>query len=137
MPVRERQFINGCKKFKKRGMALEQSKLRPVAAIRIFREEKCFGPGVAELLERVGEQRSLRQAAAGMGMSYSKAWSIVKNAEAGLDMKLLTSCTGGAGGGGACLTAEAQKLLADYRAFEGECKRAVAEAFDRHFSDYK
>ena len=31
--------------------------------IRLFREEKCFGPGVAELLEQVEDHRSLRAAA--------------------------------------------------------------------------
>ena len=32
-------------------------KLRPVISIRIFRETKCFGPGVAELLRHVREAR--------------------------------------------------------------------------------
>ena len=36
-------------------------------------EERIFGPGVAELLERVQEHHSLRSAAASMEMAYSKA----------------------------------------------------------------
>ena len=42
-------------------------KLRPVISIRIFRETKCFGPGVAELLRHVREAHSLRGAAMTMG----------------------------------------------------------------------
>ena len=42
--------------------------------------QRFFGPGVAELLERVREHRSLRAAAASMEMAYSKAWRIVNEA---------------------------------------------------------
>ena len=41
--------------------------------VRIFTDRKCFGPGVAELLRRVRELRSLRAAAMSMNMAYSKA----------------------------------------------------------------
>jgi molybdate transport system regulatory protein len=33
-----------------------------------------FGPGMAELLERIGKLGSIRKAAASMKMSYRKAW---------------------------------------------------------------
>ena len=64
-------------------------------------EERIFGPGVAELLERVREHHSLRSAAASMEMAYSKAWRIVRTAEEGMGCKLLSSSTGGRHGGGA------------------------------------
>lgn len=51
--------------------------------------ERIFGPGVAELLERVREHHSLRSAAASMEMAYSKAWRIVRAAEEGMGCKLL------------------------------------------------
>ena len=63
--------------------------------------ERIFGPGVAELLERVQEHHSLRSAAASMEMAYSKAWRIVRAAEEGMGCKLLSSSTGGRHGGGA------------------------------------
>ncbi len=83
----------------------------------IFREEKCFGPGVATLLERVQTCSSLRAAAMSMGMAYSKAWTIVKNAEKKLGFVLLFSTTGGRKGGGAVLTPQGKRLLEDYRAY--------------------
>ena len=58
---------------------MEQT-FRPVLTIRIFGEEKCFGPGVAVLLRKVRELHSLRAAAMSIGMAYSKAWTILKNA---------------------------------------------------------
>ena len=66
---------------------------------RLFAEEKCFGPGVARLLEAVDELHSLRSAAQSMNMAYSKAWAIVHGAEQGFGCKLLRSTIGGAGGG--------------------------------------
>ena len=42
--------------------------LRPVITARLYREGKCFGPGVAMLLRRVRTLRSLRAAAMDMDM---------------------------------------------------------------------
>lgn len=56
--------------------------------IQIYKGEKCFGPGIAELLTRVQETGSLRAAAGEMDLAYSKAWRMVKNSEAALGYKL-------------------------------------------------
>lgn len=108
-----------------------ESKFRPVLSIRIFAEEKCFGPGVAILLRRVEELHSLRAAAISIGMAYSKAWTIVKNAQQQLGFPLLHSTTGGKNGGGAKLTPEAVALLA---AYEEYC-RAVNEHAQALFAE--
>lgn len=71
---------------------------------RLFTDAKCFGPGVVQLLHAVQQLHSLRAAALSMDMAYSKAWTIVKNSEKALGFPLLTSTTGGKGGGGAALT---------------------------------
>ena len=52
--------------------------LHPVLSIRLFRDEKCFGSGVAQLLHLVDEHHSLRAAAQTMGMAYSKAWTAAR-----------------------------------------------------------
>lgn len=77
---------------------MEQN-LHPVLSVRLFTDEKCFGPGVAALLTLVKTCHSLRAAAMEMGMAYSKAWTILKNAEEQLGFKLLLSTTGGKHGG--------------------------------------
>ena len=41
---------------------MPNKELRCQTSVRIYGEEKCFGPGVAELLERVDQLRSLRKA---------------------------------------------------------------------------
>ena len=92
--------------------------LRLAVTLRLLDGEgqRRFGPGVAALLEEVREKRSLRAAAASMGMAYSKAWRIVRTAEEALGHKLLDSTIGGRHGGGAALTEEAEALLAAYQA---------------------
>ena len=51
--------------------------LRVVLSTRVFSDQKCFGPGVSQLLKRVDELHSLRAAALSMSMAYSKAWTVV------------------------------------------------------------
>lgn len=102
---------------------------RPVLSVRIFGVGKCFGPGVAELLKRVQEHRSLRAAAISMGMAYSKAWTIIKSAEKELGFDLLVSTTGGKHGGGAALSGKAEAILAAYEEYRTKLQRFAQEEF--------
>lgn len=91
--------------------------LRYNLSCRLFTDAKCFGPGIAQLLHRVERLHSLRAAALEMEMAYSKAWTVIKNAENALGFKLLASTTGGRHGGGAALTPEGKALLTAYDQF--------------------
>lgn len=105
----------------------------------IFRlkgENKAFGPGAASLLERVERFGSLRKSAADMSMSYSKAWTMIKNCERELEISLLNKKIGGKNGGGAELTMEAESLLKRYRAFEREAKGQLDAMSGRYFPEY-
>lgn len=108
---------------------MPNKELRCLTTVRIFGEDKCFGPGVADLLERVDRLHSLRKATMEMNMAYSKAWRIVKVAEQNLGFPLLKSVTGGKGGGGAELTPEAKRFLLSYRRFEEAVRQYADEAF--------
>ena len=112
-------------------------KLHVNLTIRLFADEKCFGPGIATLLHRVEEHHSLRAAAISMEMAYSKAWTVIRRAESILGFKLLSSSTGGKNGGGAVLTEEAVQLLAAYDSYcvtlHEEAERLFAERFDLDF----
>jgi molybdate transport repressor ModE-like protein len=108
---------------------MTNKELRCLTTVRIFGEDKCFGPGIAELLERVDRLHSLRKATIEMDMAYSKAWRIVKTAEENLGFKLLKSVTGGRGGGGAELTEDARRFLTSYRRLEKLVREYTDEAF--------
>ena len=111
-----------------------KEELHPRLTVRLFTDRKCFGPGVAELLHHVEAQHSLRAAAGAMEMAYSKAWKMIKNAEECLGFRLLNSAAGGKNGGGATLTPEAARLLADYDAYSSALKREAERLFAAHFS---
>ena len=84
---------------------------------RLFAEEKCYGPGVEQLLKAVETPRSLRAAAASMRLAYSQPSSRNRAAEQGVGGKLLHSTIGGSGGGGAELTDEARQIMAAYETY--------------------
>ena len=103
--------------------------------IRLFTDDnqRCFGPGIATLLERVRAHKSLRSAAASMGMAYSKAWRIIRTAEDVFGCKLLESTVGGQHGGGAVLTPEAERILAAYRDYQADVEQYARGKFDEAF----
>ncbi len=77
-----------------------------------------FGPGKADLLTRIRETGSVTAAAAAMGMSYRRAWSLVSEVNKAFRAPLVELARGGEGGGGARLTKEGEAVLASYRALE-------------------
>ena len=82
---------------------MAQNELHLKVTLRIYSDDdqRCFGPGIATLLQRVREHHSLRAGAASMEMAYSKAWRIIRTAETVFGCKLLSSTIGGAHGGDA------------------------------------
>ena len=97
-------------------------------------EEKSFGPGIARLLHRVEELHSLRAAALSMDMAYSKAWSIIRQAESTLGFPLLNRTVGGRNGGGANLTEAAAELLRTYDSYCREVEVYAKTLFDEKFT---
>ena len=100
-------------------------------------DQRCFGPGIATLLQRVREHHSLRAGAASMEMAYSKAWRIIRTAEAVFGCKLLSSTIGGPHGGGAVLTPEAERLLDAYESYCADVGAYAQAQVGAAFSFYK
>ena len=107
--------------------------------VRLYTDDnqRCFGPGIATLLERVREHKSLRAAALSMEMAYSKAWRIIRTAEHVFGCKLLDSTIGGQHGGGAVLTPEAERLLEAYNTYTAGVQRYALEKFEESFGFYR
>ncbi len=85
----------------------------------------ALGPGMAELLERVVAQGSIRSAAASMGMSYRKAWLLVQEMQDTFNGAVVTTEIGGSDGGGTKLTELGTNLLKTYRRIENRAQRAA------------
>lgn len=94
---------------------------------------KAFGEGPYRLLRRVERTGSLYRAAAQMGMSYSKAWRLMRNLEKRLNFPLLERHTGGASGGGSLITPKARELLGRYEKFHKDVDRVLEKTYKKHF----
>ena len=96
---------------------------------------KFMGIGVLWLLDMVAEHNSLRKAASALGISYSKAFSMVQNLEKSLGVAVLNRRKGGSSREGATLTAFAVSFLDLYRNFEKQAKKDLNEPFERFRQD--
>ena len=101
----------------------------------LFSELTALGPGRAELMERIARTGSISAAARDMGMSYRRAWLLVEATNAAFIEPLVSTNTGGSGGGGAHLTEFGMSMLARYRAMELKAAQALASDF-AEFSKY-
>jgi molybdate transport system regulatory protein len=86
-----------------------------------------FGPGKAELLEYIAATGSIRTAAQEIGMSYPRAWSLVREMNNLFVGPLVTRTRGGGSGGGAELTLLGGKVLLAYTRMEQACADATRD----------
>ena len=96
-------------------------------------DEKFFGEGPARLMRGIETTGSLRAAALSMGMAYSKALKLIRNAETVLGYPLLRRFTGGKDGGGSCLTEEGKEWLQRYEDYRDACKEANRKLYLEFF----
>jgi molybdate transport system regulatory protein len=102
-------------------MSIEPPPAPAAAGLRIrivFGRGAEFGPGKAELLERIRATGSIAAAGRAMGMSYRRAWSLVAELNRIFREPLVEPVRGGAQGGGARLTDAGETVLETYRALE-------------------
>jgi len=95
-----------------------------------FTNGSALGPGKVRLLELVAETGSIRKAAAGMKMSYRRAWLLLKALDEAFDEPLVATATGGKAGGGALLTPLGWRVVKEYRSLE----KASVAAGGRHLT---
>jgi molybdate transport system regulatory protein len=84
-----------------------------------------IGPGKVALLEAIAREGSISAAGRALGMSYKRAWDLVDALNHLAGVPVVDASPGGAGGGGARLTAAGTALVADYRAIERAAGRAA------------
>jgi molybdate transport system regulatory protein len=90
---------------------------------------QAIGPGKIELLEALDQTGSLSKAARAIGMSYRRAWLLLRALNDLTGEPLATSVKGGAGGGGATLTAAGRDMIVAFRAVEAAAQLAGESRF--------
>jgi molybdate transport system regulatory protein len=89
--------------------------------------EIAVGPGKADLLEALVRTGSISAAAREMDMSYRRAWLLVDTMNRSFRTPLVETSQGGAGGGGAQVTALGLDVLVRYRAMEARAAASIAD----------
>ena len=99
--------------------------LRP--RIRIVGDDGTIvlGPGKADLLDAVARTGSIRAAATELGMSYMRAWTLIRTMNDAFREPLVEKVRGGSEQGGAQLTPTGKNVLNLYRRMEEKATRAA------------
>jgi molybdate transport system regulatory protein len=98
------------------------------ARLRIVLEpDIAIGPGKAHILEGIKETGSIAAAGRRMGMSYKRAWLLVKTMNRCFKAPLVETSKGGKSHGGAVLTGAGEEVLQRYRRMEGLTAKAIEQ----------
>lgn len=90
-----------------------------------------LGPGKADLLEAIAAEEELRAAAGRLGMSYMRAWTLLREMNRAFGRPLVATARGGRAHGTARLTPLGRRVLALYREMERRSAAASAPAWRR------
>ena len=90
-----------------------------------------LGPGKADLLDAIRRLGSIREAANALGMSYMRAWELIRTMNRGFNDPVVTAVRGGAAHGGAVLTETGKLVFSLYREMEGASLKAMLPAWRR------
>ena len=104
----------------------EKKKSSVRARFRVITEDLiALGPGKVDLLESIGREGSISQAARERHLSYRRAWNMVDTMNQCFKEPLVVSITGGKGGGGAQLTDVGERIIQLYRKMEKKAEDAT------------
>ncbi len=88
------------------------------------------------LLEAIERTGSITAAAKELDVPYRRAWEKLQEMEDALGARLLETETGGAGGGGATLTAIGVALVEHFRSFSGGMEDEILDRYQRAFGEW-
>ena len=103
--------------------------LRPHVNLTIEKEKAFFDSRVKLLLYLIADTNNVRKACTYMGLSYSKAWTMLNELEEQLGWKVVERSHGGSRGGKTRLTNRGMRLLSAYQSYEEEVTRFSQEKF--------
>lgn len=95
----------------------------------VFFDETAYG-----LLRNIDSQKSIQQACASIGISYSKGSKMIKDIEKELGFSVVEKRTGGAGGGGSSLTIEGVRLVENYAKMMDDMERELEKIYKKYFA---
>ena len=89
----------------------------------------ALGPGKVELLALIIETESLNEAARRLGMSYMRAWTLVKTMNECFRKPVIVAERGGKTGGGMKITETGRRALVLYHSMESAALKSSANSW--------
>lgn len=111
----------------------DQVPVHAAVKVMLASEDIFFGPGVYQIMKEIDASGSVSEACRITGISYSKAWKIIKKCERRLGCKVVIRQAGGAGGGRASLTEEGRELIRLYEIFDRKVHEDAAALYQKIF----
>lgn len=111
-------------------MSGKRHQLRPRFRV-VSNETIALGPGKVDLLRLVAETGSISEAARKLGMSYMRAWTLIRTMNHCFTSDLILCARGGKTGGGAHLSPLGRRILKLYTEIEKNSMRAAAPAWSQ------
>jgi molybdate transport system regulatory protein len=110
---------------------VNEKQIRPRLRISVGKDV-ALGPGKVELLALIQATGSITAAAQRMGMSYMRAWTLIRTMNKCFRQPLVVAARGGhKGGGGAELTDAGRRALELYQGMDAQCLKCVRADWGR------
>ena len=119
-----------------RGKSKADARLSPRLRVYVG-DEIALGPGKVELLEAILATGSISEAAKQLGMSYNRAWLLVRTMNSCFKEPLVQAERGGGTGGGATLTQSGRRVLALYQLMTLDTLAATKPAWSELLAYFK
>jgi len=105
------------------------SLMRPEVQVGIASQKLFFSHKTMELLRQIDTLGSVREACLQLGISYSKGWALIHDAEDGVGCRIVERWPGGRNGGMAGVTPKGKKLAGLFEQYENLVSQAAEDLF--------
>lgn len=103
--------------------------------VQLVADKPFFGPGTVTLFKQIDRLGSVREACAKTGISYSKGWSMIAQAEEVVGTRLVQRQPGGKKGGGAGITDRCRDILERYERLQQAVAEYARVSYETFFGD--
>ena len=112
-----------------------ESRMRATVKVRLTNRKPFFGPGMVTLLREIESLGSVREASEKTGISYSKAWSMIRDAEKESGQTLVERQPGGKFGGAANVSKAGKEMLEKYEQLEQAVESYTTKKYQEIFQN--
>lgn len=138
LPVEDIGILQPAEDLKDKDEALKKDRIQiyPYVSLTLRRDEAFFDPSMAQFLFLIHHTGSIQKACRQMHMSYTKGWSMLRDAKKQLGFPILETQAGGTEGGFSQLTPQSKQFLERYLSMAQQLRDEARHLFEAYFPEY-